>query len=1063
MRIYFYFTFFWLLCTETLSAQNNFDDRLTEIETAIYEGKYQASFLSSQTLLKETNGQDKFKVLLLNSKIAIELNKFKQADSLLILAEASNNKRMLVQSLNLSLYSSILQEDYAKAEEIGRKISNYKKILQKNPSIKADFLEYAGLLKVEQEIYEAAEKHYTQAINLRKKNPSNSQLYLGRLNYRFARIAIEKSQFALAERFLSTSDRLLKRLGTQHPDYAFVKDYQGWLYSKKAKYREAKIALAQAIEIRRTTLNDGHLKLAESYINLGAVLQKEGNYEKAEGYFLKAKSIFENKNQQLQEGIALQHLGILAYTLAGYDKAAIYLEQSAALLESSPKIRFYTNTMNTLAIVYELLDQSSKSESIYLNLKSLWLTKRGKNNAVYPVIISNLGEYYDFNGDAEKALPLYEEAAELFKSIYGEEDRNYAAILNNLAYLYESIGEFDKAEVNYLKMEKIDEAVLGSTHPDYLYSLYNIAKLYRKTGNQTATINYFQKANKGQLELIHNYYAGFDEATRIEYLKEVQIGFNELYSHLADGAADIRLLNDAQQISLSTKGLALDYNRWNANTALAATDSLTKAFYKEWQQKKKALTAAYSLSQKERAAIGINLKQLKEQTTLAEKQLVRAAKKSGQAILLHQKIQATSVRTALKAQEVAIDFIRFKYYPTDAEVSDTILYYALLTRQDQVKSQFVRLCTEKELQEILAVSAQFGAGYAKYPEIGEALYQLVWQPLERYLDNVETVHLSPTGLLHQVAYSSLPKEEQPLLNQYQLKYYGNLRDFVQAEKIDIDHHIALVGGAIFDMDSTQLKQIADSTTPIVFDANTATSPTIAANLHSRAIANDSTRNAIEFNYLAGTKQEVENINQQFKRKNWRVQIFTDFHATEDNIKNLEGPTAPNILHLATHGFFFNPFEKATQNTSDESLRERIITADSPLLRSGLVFSGVNHFWKGGQRIPNIEDGVLTALEIANLNLWNTQLVVLSACETGLGDTESSEGVFGLQRAFKAAGVEQLLISLWKIPDAQTAALMQSFYQYFLEGFTPEVALRKAQLEMSEQYDAFYWAGFVLLH
>jgi len=1046
-------------------AQGHYEVQLNKINVDVYHGFYQESNNELTHLIKLFDHKKKPQTLLLKSKVSIELNRFQEADSLLenTLIKYGNNKLVRIKALNLQLYSSILQENYQEAELLSKKISTYKRILNKSPLVDAAYLEFSGLLKIEQELYEEAKRYYNQALAIRNKQPKK-HLFIGRLYARLARVAIEQSQYEIAENYLIRADTILSKLVIRHPDFGYVKDYQGWLNIRQSQYSKAKINLEQAITIRENKLGKNSLKLGESYINIGAAYHKIGNYELAETYFLQAKEIFEitNPNKPLLS-TALQHLGGVANTLANYENALPLLEQSVKILKESPKFNAYAYSMNSLAVVYKILNQGEKSEKIYLETKELLEAKRGKLNEIYPIIILNLGEYYDFNDKPEKALPLYEEAATIFKQLYGEKNSNYAATLNNLAYLYESIDDYEKAEFSYLKMEKIDKEVLGITHPDYLYTLYNIAKLYRKTNNSEKAIHYFQKANKGQLDLIHNYYSGFDEATRILYLKEVQIGFNELYSYLSDGHQDARLLEDAQQVSLVTKGLALDYNRWNSATALNQQDELTNTLYKEWQAYRKKLSKAYSLSQQERVANEIDLAQLQEDTELAEKQLVRQAKQLATVLPIQNTVCPADIRQKLNTQEVAIDFIKFKYYPTDAELSDTILYCALLTQKDQPSPKFIRLCKEANLQKMLTLSAQYGAGYAKYPEIGTELYRLIWQPLEAHLKDIKTIHLSPTGLLHKVAFGALPKKGQPLLSQYELNYYGNLRDFVQIKPSLPFKSISLLGGAIFDIDSTELVQLSQQN-PTVMPGNTEDKVSITNTYSvSRAIASDSTRNAVEFNYLPGTKQEVENIAQQFKHKNWQVQMYIGKQALEDKVKALEGDKAPSILHLATHGFFFNPYDKTNQTATDETLRERIIMADSPLLRSGLVFSGVNHTWKGGQTIGKLEDGVLTAYEIANLNLWNTQLVVLSACETGLGDTQSAEGVFGLQRSFKAAGVNQLLLSLWKIPDAQTAELMQLFYQYFLAGDTPKDALRKAQLEMSKQYDAFYWAGFILIN
>jgi len=185
---------------------------------------------------------------------------------------------------------------------------------------------------------------------------------------------------------------------------------------------------------------------------------------------------------------------------------------------------------------------------------------------------------------------------------------------------------------------------------------------------------------------------------------------------------------------------------------------------------------------------------------------------------------------------------------------------------------------------------------------------------------------------------------------------------------------------------------------------------------------------------------------------------------EESFKRLSG-TSASIIHLATHGFFLDDVEN--ENQSDilqqigDSRGQRAF--ENPLLRSGLLMAGGNRAWTGVDVIDGIEDGILTAEEIAQMNLVNTQLIVLSACETGLGEANSAEGVFGLQRAFKLAGVETLIMSLWQVPDDATAELMSAFYQLWLSGKTKSEAFAEAQRQVREKYEkSFYWAGFVMM-
>jgi len=179
--------------------------------------------------------------------------------------------------------------------------------------------------------------------------------------------------------------------------------------------------------------------------------------------------------------------------------------------------------------------------------------------------------------------------------------------------------------------------------------------------------------------------------------------------------------------------------------------------------------------------------------------------------------------------------------------------------------------------------------------------------------------------------------------------------------------------------------------------------------------------------------------------------------------------SPRVLHLATHGFFFPDPEKTSamfETSPTLGAAEPVFKiSDHPMIRSGLLLAGGNHAWATGKPLrEGMEDGILTAYEISQMNLANTELVVLSACETGLGDISGNEGVYGLQRAFKIAGVKYLIMSLWQVPDKQTSLLMTIFYKKWIEEnmAIPE-AFRAAQKELREAgLDPYQWAGFVLV-
>lgn len=213
--------------------------------------------------------------------------------------------------------------------------------------------------------------------------------------------------------------------------------------------------------------------------------------------------------------------------------------------------------------------------------------------------------------------------------------------------------------------------------------------------------------------------------------------------------------------------------------------------------------------------------------------------------------------------------------------------------------------------------------------------------------------------------------------------------------------------------------------------------------------------------LAGTAEEIKNIQILFEKNKISTSLFKQIAATEEQFKSLSG-NFPSVIHLATQGFFLPGPEKKRQEGFKADERNVFTLADDPLLRSGIVLSGANRVWSGQPPISGREDGIVTAYEIAQMDLSKTDLVVLSACETALGDIKGNEGVFGLQRAFKLAGVKNMLLGLWKVPDTETAELMKVFYTYYLQGKNVREAFSSSQKEMGRKYKPYYWAAFELI-
>jgi CHAT domain-containing protein len=492
------------------------------------------------------------------------------------------------------------------------------------------------------------------------------------------------------------------------------------------------------------------------------------------------------------------------------------------------------------------------------------------------------------------------------------------------------------------------------------------------------------------------------------------------------------------------------------NSIRKSGDSSALNLYNLWRFNK-AITGQQILLPSEKQLPGFD--SLQNITTHMEEQLSLISV-SFRNNILHRTQHEGAIAMHLSKNEAAIEFIRFRLFNNNW--TDSIMYAALVLLPGENNAMFVPLCEEKQLKKILRFSNNTGKAAISYlypaagteTAVSSELYRLVWQPLQPFLNNIHTVYYAPCGLLCKLSFAALHAGRgQMLADKHILKQLLCTRSLAWPEEnknyftsvglwgnIDYNHTVAAIKDSLPVYDSAR----AVLFTP-VYDVST---------------LNKSFYKGL-WPSLPGTKTETEIIFSLLKEKNITCTLATETNAGEEQFKSMDG-NAPDLLHIATHGFFLSGVAASQTNNYYSYENNSFSLQQNPMFRSGLLLAGANAYWPGNARPGNTEDGVLTAYEIAQLDLSNTKLSVLSACETALGDIEDNEGVYGLQRAFKMAGVKQVLMSLWKIPDDETSAFMLLFYTSLLTSNDPNIALHNARLAMKEKYPPYYWAGFVLL-
>lgn len=400
------------------------------------------------------------------------------------------------------------------------------------------------------------------------------------------------------------------------------------------------------------------------------------------------------------------------------------------------------------------------------------------------------------------------------------------------------------------------------------------------------------------------------------------------------------------------------------------------------------------------------------------------------------------VQNNLKDNEIAIEFYNIpeiKWHEDGSDIDGKYRYCAVILRKGYSEPHIIPLFTEDKLDTV-----EMEDFYET-----NAIYNLIWKPLEEELKGVENIYFAADRELHKIGIEYAPMPEGGYIgDKYNLYRISSTRVLAEGKKSTRKENAVLYGGLNYDMNKEDL--IAESRSAAYHPLTV-----------SRAFSDDNLRYGVK--YLSGTLKEVNEIAENFTNN---PKVITDTSGTEESFKSLAGSPI-DIIHLATHGFFWSEEDAKKRDyvsflNKNNNIHQQ--EEDKALMRSGLFFSGANVGLKGESLPDDVEDGVLTALELSNMNLGNVDMVVMSACESGLGET-SGEGVFGLQRGFKLAGATTLLMSLWKVDDNATQLLMTEFYKNYLSGKSKQESLRLAQKSLrnnSEYSDPQYWASFILL-
>ena len=622
------------------------------------------------------------------------------------------------------------------------------------------------------------------------------------------------------------------------------------------------------------------------------------------------------------------------------------------------------------------------------------------------------------------------------KNTVGESHERYAYFLGGTVTLYDALGKYDKAIENTIKANEIIKTKFGEEHIAYIDGLFNLAYLYTKIKNYKKAQELYEFTLKYYRNQFTEY---FESMSEDEQLAQYQILGNRFdsynsfvinYTKLYPKENHQQLLATCFDYQLFIKSLLLNKSINTRKAILNSNDTALVNTYNRWLAIKQQLSGSFR---------DLNLQGSYWNMAEMEKQansLELFLKSKSQSFANQKDITFKDIQQKLKADEAAITIIR-----EDQKITDTtsvVEYVALLLKKTDTFPSLIRIASNNDF-ETSFVNDYINHMYDRVEDTES--YNRFWKPIAAKLKGIRKVYLCADGVYNQVNLYTLqnPVTKKFVLDEVEVSVLPNLSYLLNETQKNTNNSADLYGFPDYDYDF-----LKKTTTPVAGEP-------LASSRYG----------LFKLVPLPGTKIEVENISQYLENSKWSVNMYQKELASEEQLKQTG---SPKVLHIATHGYFL----KDIYDKDDKSFLgfEEYKIKSNPLLQSGIMLAGASMAAKDTTNNTTAQDGIFTAYEASLLNLSNTDLVILSACETGLGRDINNQGVFGLQRAFYIAGAKNLIMSLWSVDDDATQLLMTAFYKEWSLNPTQEMissAFNKAQLDVRKKYpQPYYWGAFILL-
>lgn len=881
--------------------------------------------------------------------------------------------------------------------------------------------------------YRKADSLYRTALSFydTKKLAPDAQLTALLTNY--AASAQEQGQLNVALRLVerAATEQRKKTSPKEREQYALLLEDLALLNLRLGNRQRAKGELDSAFLFFNTEEKQRSKEYASLLLSRGRYHQLMGEFPQAES-FLRQGADLTKKNfgeASVDYALAINALALLYQTMGNYSEAEPLFRSALAIRERQQgKLNTeYSTVLQNLASLYQLQDLVDKAEPLLQESIDIDRQVLGAAHPQYAISLQNLATLYQKKKKFTEAVALIEQIKTLIEKTWGPRHPSYATVISNLATLYQDLGRYDQSEKLWKESVELRRQLLGEEHPDFARSLYGLAGVQFATGQwQEAQQNFSQVVGNYQNQ-INAYFHALSEKEKGAFYSRIKPIFETYQDFCVQMIAQKKnvpeMLERLFDLQLSTKAILLSSSNKVRTAIQSSGDKELQDLFHEWQSTKEMLVRYYGYSREERTQMNIDLKAIEVQSNDLEKKLSeKSAAFGGQ--VNSRKISWRDVQQNLKPDEAAIEIIRIR----KKFATDSIYYTALIIAKGDTQPRLLVWPYGDRMESRIF---RFHRNAIKFHQQDTISHRYFWQPLAQALPTAQTLYISCDGVFNKINFNSIqdPSTKKWVVDDYSIRLLSNTREITETHLSEnrSSSVASTFGYADFNLKETD-KATANSTRATRFGFEGAEIPMLPA-----------------------TEKEVNLLNEVLKEKNWTVNSYTLDQATEANMKRI---VHPQILHIATHGFFLSDvdMDDRLQAEGESELTQ------NPLFRSGILLAGAALKQEPGQ-----EDGVLTAYEAMNLNLDHTELVSLSACETGVGEVRNGEGVYGLQRAFLVAGARTVIMSLWQVDDVATQELMSSFYKAWLGGVDKFQAFRQAQMEIKAKYnEPFYWGAFVII-